>query len=189
MTELKQIKIARAGYILISVLFYILGFLCMTSLDISTKVAAITAGLVLIAYGVIKITGYLSREIYCLAFQYDFACGFFLIVLGIVVLLIRSRFEGYFLSGLGFLILLDSLLCIQTAMEARNFGLPFWPAILVSSILAGASGIALIVTNLRVMAGCGLLAEGFMRQYIVQHTVYLPPRSEAFNEEKGSQIY
>lgn len=175
MTALKQIKIARAGYILISILFYISGIGCLIVSDISSEAASIAAGIILIAYGMIKITGYLSKDLYCLAFQYDFACGLFLIVLGIVVLAIRSKFEGHLLSGLGFLILLDSLLGIQTSIDARKFGIVTWYVILLSSILSGVLGVVLIITNAQTAAGGCLLAEGFMRQYIVQCTVYLSP--------------
>ncbi len=172
---MKQIKIARAGYILISVLFYISGIGCLIVPDISPKAAAMAAGIILIVYGIIKITGYLSHDLYCLAFQYDFACGLFLIVLGIVVLAIGSKFNGSLLSGLGFLILMDSLLGIQTSMDAKKFGLAKWFVILASSILSGTLGVVLIVMNTQMIAGCSLLAEGFMRQYIVQCTVYLSP--------------
>lgn len=172
---MKQIKIARAGYILISVLFYISGIGCLIVPDISPKAAAMAAGIILIVYGIIKITGYLSHDLYCLAFQYDFACGLFLIVLGIVVLAIGSKFNGSLLSGLGFLILMDSLLGIQTSMDAKKFGLAKWSVILASSILSGTLGVVLIVMNTQMIAGCSLLAEGVMRQYIVQCTVYLSP--------------
>lgn len=187
MTALKQIKIARAGYILISILFYISGIGCLIVPDISPKAAAIAAGIVLIAYGIIKITGYLSKDLYCLAFQYDFACGLFLTVLGIVVLAIGSKFEGHLLSGLGFLILMDSLLGIQTSMDAKKFGLAKWYVILASSILSGALGVVLIVMNTQIAAGCSLLAEGFMRQYIVQCTVYLSPCPEPDDEESKNE--
>lgn len=185
-TALKQIKIARAGYILISVLFYISGIGCLIVPDISPKAAAIAAGIILIAYGIIKVTGYLSYDLYCLAFQYDLACGLFLIVLGIVVLAIGSKFSGHLLSGLGFLILMDSLLCIQTSMDAKKFGLATWFVILALSILSGTLGVILIVTNVQIIAGCSLFAEGFMRQYIVQCTVYLSPRHDCSDEGKGN---
>lgn len=186
MTALKQIKIARAGYILISVLFYISGISCLIVPDISPKAAVIAAGIILIAYGIIKVTGYLSHDLYCLAFQYDFACGLFLIVLGIVVLAIGSKFNGHLLSGLGFLILMDSLLCIQTSIDTKKFGLATWFVILALSILSGTLGVILIVTNAQIIAGCSLLAEGFMRQYIVQCTVYLSPRHNRNDEGKGN---
>lgn len=106
---MKQIKFARTGYILISILFYLSGILCLTIPNISGKAAAIAGGIILIAYGIIKIAGYLSKDLYCLAFQYDFACGLFLIVLGIVVLAANQKFKGYLLSAIGVLILLDSV--------------------------------------------------------------------------------
>lgn len=173
---LRQIKFAKTGYILISVLFYISGVTCMMMPSIDTKPAVTAGGVILIAYGVIKITGYLSKDLYCLAFQYDFACGLFLIVLGMVVLIAGSQgFEGHFLSELGVLVLLDSLLSIQTAIDAKNFGLSSWQIILAASILSGVLGAALIVTGVQQVAGLSLLAEGFMRHYIVHCTVYLSP--------------
>lgn len=175
MTALKQIKFAKTGYILISILFYLSGALCLTIPNISGKAVAVAGGLILIAYGIIKITGYLSKDLFCLAFQYDFACGILLIVLGILVLTTNRKFKGYLLSAVGLLILVDSLLCIQTSIDAKKFGLSSWPVMLAFSILSAALGAALIVTGTQVVAGCSLLAEGFMRHYIVHCTVYLAP--------------
>lgn len=172
---MKQIKFARTGYILISILFYLSGALCLTIPDISGKAVAVAGGIILIAYGIIKITGYLSKDLFCLAFQYDFACGILLIVLGILVLTTNRKFEGYLLSAVGLLILVDSLLCIQTSIDAKKFGLSSWLGMLAFSILSAALGAALIVTNTQMIAGCSLLAEGFMRHYIVHCTVYLSP--------------
>lgn len=182
MITTKQLKIARNGYILISVVFYITGILCLVLPDIMTRNAVLTGGAILIAYGIIKIIGYFSRDLYCLAFQYDFACGLFLIILGIFVLCINTRYGGNFLEGLGLLILLDSLLGIQTTMEARKFGLPSWPMILVVSLLSGASGMLLFLFQSKAAAGCALLAEGVMRQYIVQCTVKLIPCKKTTEE-------
>lgn len=182
---MKQIKFARTGYILISILFYFSGIICIAVPGINGKIGAIAGGLTLIVYGIIKITGYLSKDLYCLAFQHDFACGLFLIVLGIVVLSIGRDFGGRLLSGLGILILLDSLLSIQTSMDAKKFGLSAWPVILASSILSGTLGVVLIIVNTQIIAGFSLLAEGFMRHYIVRSTVYLSPDyNPSFQQER-----
>lgn len=185
--NLKQIKFAKTGYILISILFYLSGILCLIIPDISGKAIAIAGGIILIAYGIIKITGYLSKDLYCLAFQYDLACGIFLLVLGIVVLAVNQRFKGYLLPGVGVLILLDSLLCIQTSMDAKRFGLSSWPVILALSILSGTFGAVLIVTNTQMIAGCSLLAEGVMRHYIVHCTVYLSPDYHPSSPKEDSE--
>ena len=175
--NLKRLKIARLGYILISVLFYIAGFYCILSYRLSPEEAAISSGIVLIVYGIIKIIGYASKDIYSLAFQYDFACGALLIVLGVIVLFAYVRFFEYLSPGLGVLILLDSLLSIQTSIDAQKFGIRQWHVILAASIVAGTFGVLQIVAGSHLTAGLALLAEGFLRQSVVLYTV--PPAHHA----------
>ena len=180
--RLKQLKIAKAGYILISIVFYVSGILCLFLPNVVTKYTTTAGGIILIIYGIIKMIGFFSKDLYCLAFQYDFACGLLLMVLGTLVLCMNTRFKGHLLTGLGILILLDSLLSIQTAIEAKRFGLSSWPVILAASLFAGTLGVILIVLNSQIAAGCALLAEGFLRQYIVQCTVRLSPCKQVSDE-------
>lgn len=173
--NLKQIKIACTGYILISIVFYITGFLCIVDPELIQLHSRTLAGTILIAYGIIKIIGYFSKDLYCLAFQYDFACGIFLIVLGITTLCISSRFkDSSLLAALGILILLDSLLSIQTALDSKKFGLSSWKYILIFSMITGTFGVLVVLKSTITFAGCALLAEGGIRHYIVQHTARLP---------------
>ena len=56
---MKKIRMARDGYVLISIIFYIAGIVCMTIPSISPLVLCITGGIILVAYGIVKIIGYL----------------------------------------------------------------------------------------------------------------------------------
>ena len=173
--DLKQIKLACTGYILISIVFYITGFLRIVNPELMQLHGRTLAGAILIAYGIIKIIGYFSKDLYCLAFQYDFACGIFLIVLAIATLCIGTRFkDSSLLAALGILVLLDSLLSIQTALDSKKFGLSSWKYILIISIVTGTFGVLVILKNTLTFAGFALLAEGFMRHYIVHLTAQLP---------------
>lgn len=64
MINLKQIKIACIGYILISIVFYITGVLCIVNSDLIQSHNQMLAGVILIAYGIIKIIGYFSKDLY-----------------------------------------------------------------------------------------------------------------------------
>ena len=114
---------ARDGYIVMSIVFYIAGLTYMLLPEISPMTICISSGIALIAYGIIKIIGYCSNDLYCLAFQYDLACGIFLIVLGVIMLCSSTKLIPYLSVGLGALVLLDSLLTIQTSKDAKQFGL------------------------------------------------------------------
>lgn len=182
---MKQLKTAKIGYILISITFYITGLCCIFRPDMMSGNAEIAAGIILIAYGIIKMIGYFSKDLYCLAFQYDFACGLFLMALGVVILCIMDKFDTtYLLAALGVLILLDSLLSVQTSLDARRFGLSTWKIILLFSVISGFFGVFLIIRDTVMVSGFALLAEGAMRHYIVHCTVRISNTQFSTDDEK-----
>lgn len=174
---MKKLKMARTGYLIMSLVFYISGAIYMVLPEVSPLGICIVSGIASIVYGVIKIIGYFSKDLYCLAFQYDLACGLFLIVLGIILLVRSQRLIPYLSVGLGALVLLDSLLSIQMAKDAKQFGLETWNVILTASILTGVLSVFMIVDPFstrmgrHIVAGGTLLAEGFKNQCVVRYTV------------------
>lgn len=174
---MKKLRIARDGYILISIIFYIAGIIYIAVSPVSPLVICICSGIILIAYGIVKIIGYCSDDLYNLAFQYDLACGILLIVVGIIVLGCNLRIRQYLSPALGLLILVDAVLKVQTSKDARKFGLETWNWILTFSIIAGVFGVLIIVKSFsgirpsHVIDGCGLLAEGVMNHLTVRETV------------------
>ena len=174
---MKQQKLAKAGYLMISAVFYIAGAAYIVLPEVSPLTLCTLSGIVLIAYGVIKIIGYFSKDLYCLAFQYDLACGLLLIVFGVIALVRSQQIIPHLSMGLGTLILLDSLLSIQMSRDAKQFGLETWYVILAAAIAAGVLGGVVIISPFHttlgqhIAAGCALLAQGFKSRCIVHYTV------------------
>lgn len=174
---MKQQKLAKAGYLVISAVFYISGIVYMLMPEVSPLVICNISGIILIAYGVIKIIGYFSKDLYCLAFQYDLACGLFLVVFGVIALVRSQRIIPHLSVGLGALILLDSLLSVQMSKDAKRFGLETWYVILAAAVAAGVLGGVVIISPFHtalgqhVAAGCALLAQGFKSHCVVHYTV------------------
>lgn len=179
---LKKFHIARNGYLFISAAFYMIGLINMIWHRAPPMAYCIVGGITLITYGIIKIIGYLSDDLYCLAFQYDLGCGMFLIVTGILVLGCNLRIWQYLPMGLGFLILLDSLLKIQMSRDARAFGVESWKVILILSLIAGAFGVLIVIrpfqneNMVHIVTGCGLLAEGALNHLVVRNMVSVTKR-------------
>lgn len=177
MSAIEKNRIARDGYVFISIIFYVTGLLHMLWLGAAPMAVCIVGGIILISYGIIKVIGYFSNDLYCLAFQYDMGCGLFLVVIGVIILGCNLRIQPYLMPGLGLLILLDSLMKVQTAREARAFGLKSWILLLFLSILAGAFGVFIVIMPFQklrivhVITGCGLLAEGAMNHLMVKEMV------------------
>lgn len=174
---MKQQKLAKMGYLVISVIFYIAGMTYMILPEVSPLVLCAISGIILIAYGVIKIIGYFSKDLYCLAFQYDLACGLFLIVFGVITLARNQQIIPHLSISLGALILLDSLLTVQMSKDAKRFGLETWHVILTTAIVAGVFGGLVVIHPFQtpllqhIIVGCALLAQGIKSHCVVLLTV------------------
>ncbi len=134
------------------------------------------SGGILIAYGVIRILGFLSEDLYCLAFRYDLAGGLLLIVLGTMIWVKGTNCYPYLIPGLGWIALLDSFSKIQMSKEAKDFGLQQWRILLLMAILTAFSSFLLVLNEfsnplIDTLVGCTLLMEGFMNCLTVICTV------------------
>lgn len=168
MRSIKLMKAAKIGYIIMSLVYSVCGILLLVVPGIMAPIIAEMFGILLILFGVVKLIGYFSKDLFRLAFQYDLACGLFLIVLGVVTLLRTDHFIAFISVVLGIYVLADGFLKIQTAIDARVFGIRQWWMILATAILAGVAGIFLILRPqdgaelLAMLFGFCLLAEGLL---------------------------
>lgn len=184
---MKKLHIARIGYIVISVAFCLAAVLCLFSKSFSPQVLSICCGVFLLIYGAIKITGYFSPDLYCLAFRYDLAFGILLLVVGVIVLFEFAAAGPWLPMGAGWLALLDSVTKMQMSQEAQKFGLEQWSVILTTAIISGALSVALIfLSTIRgnstsIPAALVLLSIGIMNLCVVKFTV---PKRGASSEYK-----
>ncbi len=176
MSILNKLRIAYYGYILISFVFYVAGFFCVVLPDRYQDIACLSCGISLAAYGVIKLIGYFSDDLFCLAFQYDLGFGLALVVLGMIIIVLNTQIRRYIQPLIGLLILLDSMMKIQTAKDARRFGLETWYLILICAVAAGILGTVMMVGAFlgkpsNIVNGCALFAEGIMNHLLVDKTI------------------
>lgn len=166
MRSTSMVRAAKAGSLILSLLLCALGLLLMLKPDLSAAAIGIIAGCVLIAFGVVKLIGYYSKDLYRLAFQFDLAFGLLVLVLGLVVLFRPRLAMSTLCVILGVEIIADGLFRVQTALDAKRFGLGSWWLILALAALAVALGVTMILSpaegalTLTALLGVSLLAEG-----------------------------
>ena len=61
-------KAAKTGYIAISAIYCILGLILIIHPDFSAQVVAMLCGAALIVFGIVKIAGYFSKDLFRLAY-------------------------------------------------------------------------------------------------------------------------
>ncbi|MBQ3341374.1 MAG: DUF308 domain-containing protein [Kiritimatiellae bacterium] len=168
MRSIKTIQAAKTGYIALSAALCALGLLLMLRPGLSLRLTGSIVGATMMAFGAIKLFGYFSKDLYRLAFQFDLAFGILLMALGLLLLIKPVSAMNMLCVILGIEIVADGLFKVQTAVDARRFGLPTWWLILALAVITGAAGIAVAVhpsssaLTLTTLTGAALAVEGLM---------------------------
>lgn len=177
MRSIAPMRTAKIGYIIISAALCILGIILIAVPDFSISVLGILCGIIFTLFGMIKLVGFFSKDLYRLAFQYDLAFGIMMIIIGIIMLTHPGSLMNFLSITLGISVLADGLFKIQIAMDSRIFGIRQWWLILVCSILTVICGSILIFrpsessTALTVILGISMLAEGILNLCTMLTTV------------------
>lgn len=166
--SMTPMRVAKTGYIIMSVVFCVVGVLFIALPARSAVMIGRVLGAAMAVFGVVKLVGYFSRDLYRLAFQYDLEFGILLIALGVIVLLRTNGVMDFICIAAGVAILADGLFKIQIAIDSRRFGIRDWWLIMVLAVVTGGVGLLLVfrpwesVQVLTVLLGAALLAEGVL---------------------------
>ena len=145
MRSVAPMKTAKIGYIVMSVLFCVLGVVLLFTPGVSALWIGRLLGIGLILFGAIKLVGYFSRDLFRLAFQYDLAFGILLMAVGIITLCHPGEAMTFLCVMFGIPVLADGLFKIQVAVDARRFGIPQWWLVLLLAVLTGVIGLLLVL--------------------------------------------
>ncbi len=168
MRSIAPMRIAKIGYILISAAFCSVGIIMMVHPDFSLNIIGIFCGIAMLIFGIVKLIGYFSKDLYRLAFQYDLQFGILTLIIGLIILLKPSDTINFICISLGFLITAEGLFKIQISLDAKNFGIQKWWLILTLSVITVIIGILLVfrpskgARTLVILLGISWFAEGIL---------------------------
>lgn len=177
MRSVTPMRAAKTGYIVMSVLFCGMGVVLMLLPKTSALWIGRLMGAFMIGFGVIKLVGYFSRDLFRLAFQYDLAFGLLLMVLGVVTLLHPGDTLSFLAVMFGIPVLADGLFKIQISLDSRRFGIRRWWLILGFAVLTCGIGATLVfrpaagVSAMTALIGVSLLLDGLLNLSVALCTV------------------
>ena len=172
----KKLRVACYGYLLVSLVSCAAAFVYWFCPGLDPVMTCWFIGCFLIGYGIIRLIGFFSKDPYCLAFHFDFACGLLMIVLGVMVCAAHHVAYPYLSLGLGWVVLMDCLIRVQMSKEAQDFGLERWGFVLIAAVITGVVSVMLTlyslfsknVQNIRFLTSCTLLMESIVNFLVVK---------------------
>ena len=177
MRSIAPMKIAKIGYIVMSVIFCIIGAFLIWMPEPSVVTFGRILGAAMIVFGAVKLIGYFSKDLYRLAFQFDLQFGILMIVLGIVVLAKPESLINLMMIALGVAVIADALFRIRIAIDAKKFGIEAWWVIIILAVLTCIVGIIVALRPwesaqvLTALLGTALIAQGILNLVVALITV------------------
>lgn len=141
---MKLLKSAKALYIILCVIFIAVGVGLVVRPEASLKAVSRVVGVLVTAFGVVRIMGYFADDLYGLAFQFDLALGIFAIVSGVVFLTRSELLISIFPAAIGAFVLINGLFSVRSAIGAKRFGLARWKTLFAFAVLTVLVGAALV---------------------------------------------
>lgn len=174
---MKFVKCAKIAYIVSSVLMIALGLVLIIWPQIGLKIACYVVGAVACLFGIAKIVGYFSKDLFRLAFQFDLSLGILAILLGAVIIITPDTLGAALPYIFGIYALIDGIAKLQISIDAKRFGLKNWWILIMLSVLTCGAGILLMVypnagaTLILILLGVSLIADGIENLCTVIYTV------------------
>ena len=143
----------KNAYTVMTICLIALGAALLFAPQLGLRTLCVVYGVFLIVYGVTKLSGYFA-------------------------IIEKSEYIIEILStAIGIFMLVDAALKIQTAVEAKRFGIERWWLILVMSFVVAFVGILLLVTPFETVGmivrliGLNLSLDGILNLFVVRNTV------------------
>lgn len=174
---MKSLKTIKNTYLLLTICSIIVGAVLLIWPQIGVNVLCRVYGIFLIVYGLAKLYGYFSKDIFQLAFQHDFGLGIVSVILGIVFIARTQIVVEYLSICIGIFMLIDAALKIQTAIDAKKFGISSWWLILTIAIVVAVIGALLLFAPFETgsvlvrIIGLSICIDGIMNLIVVHNTV------------------
>ena len=161
-------KVAKYGYIAISVIFCLVGIALIAFPAPSARTIAVFFGVAMIVFGAVRLVGYFSRDLFRLAFQYDLQFGILLIIMGAITLMKPDDMMNFLCISMGICILVDCLFKTRIAKDAKRFGIRQWWLTMGMAVITGIIGLLLAfrpseaLNVIVTLLGISLLSEGIL---------------------------
>ncbi len=171
------VKKAKNAYIIASIGIVLLGLFLIINPHVSAMTLCYIIGIMFMAFGVVKLVGFFSKDQFRLAFQFDLALGIFSIVAGLLITFKAAEVILILQVVIGIVIVIDGVFKLQTAIDAKRFGITMWHGIMILALLSVAAGVFLIVNPyeatkaVMIMTGIAFLVDGIQNLFVVLCTV------------------
>ncbi len=174
---MKNLTGFKLSYAILSAAFILCGIVMLIIPEIFMYTFCYITGAVFLVKGIIRLTGYFSKDLYKIAFQFDLALGVASVILGLIIIFNSDGFLRFIPTVIGIFTLISGAFRIQSAIDAKKFGLSKWWVMLLGSVITVLAGLILILWPSESMVaivgliGITIIIDGIQNLFLLFYAV------------------
>ena len=169
--------------IVTSVIFAIIGIFFITNPEGTFKFAAISIGIVFIAFGAIKILNYFRDRENTDFYNYDLIYGLVSAVAGIVIMLHSSTLETILRLIIGIWIIYSGIMRTVLATKLRAVNSNAWLPVFIIALLIIACGVFITLYSGAIIMTIGITMLSYAIMDIIEGFIFIKKVNDTFIEE------
>lgn len=164
----KMFSELRRDFVLLSLSYIVIGALLLCFPETASTLIAYLCAAVLVAFGALHIIAYCARAVPGDFYRFDLVLGLVGLVLGVFICFRPELLISFFPVVLGIVILVDSFIKLQNAIDLLRMGDRSWWIILLLAILSGVLSVLMLANPfttaelLLMFVGISLIVNGII---------------------------
>lgn len=167
-------------YAAVSLLLIALGAYIIIRPEVGIAAICGVVGALALIFGIIKIAVYFSTEVRGIGLGYDLSVGALCAIAGIILMLKPKGVVDLIQVLVGVYLLIDSVLKLQTAVDAKRLGIDGWWITLIFTVICLGLGVTMLLKLgadlLMILIGVSLIADGLQNLCIVIFSIIADKR-------------
>jgi len=180
------LKKAKAGYIMISILYIALGICLVVFPDKSLETICLVIGIIALAAGIYKAISFFVQKDRRFSADLGLISGIFSIAAGVILIARPSFITNIFPIVIGIVVIIDSAFKLQTAFELRSDRMKNWWSVLLVAIIGIVFGFLLVFNPFEanrialIFVGISLMIDGIENLWTVFFVKNLVKKAKYF---------
>ena len=132
---MERFKKATIANVFVSIAFILLGLMLTFKPDVTLSIIVNVIGIIIVAFGVLKLFNYFKLKTDFAVFEYDLFFGIIGIVMGIVVMVFGREVASLFRVVIGIWIIYNAILRVQLSLYLKKVNSPAWAYTIIFAVL------------------------------------------------------
>ncbi len=187
--NIERLSRSRWVYVLASVVFIVIGFMLIFDPSATGNLLSFIFGGALIAYGAFRVISYFSKNKGEKNVTVDVIIGAVFIIGGLTIVIMHNQILSFIAFIIGVFLVVDGMLKLQTAINAKRAAINSWWLVLIVSLLCILLGCGLVFFRslqgnaLWIALGIALLFDGVQNliSAIYSHVIIKKAPKDAIN--------